>query len=90
MIEDKDYITRLIHQTVRTLVRLIWNRDMDKGEEGAVSFALLQRYQELAKMKVRSTRRRIFCWMSWTRKIRNIFRWLFASMKNWEENQKSS
>lgn len=50
MIEDKDYIMRLIHETVRTLIRLIWNRDMDKEEDGAVSFALLQRYQELAKM----------------------------------------
>lgn len=50
MIEDKDYIMRLIHETVRTLARLIWNRDIDKGEEGVVSLSLFKRYQELTRM----------------------------------------
>lgn len=37
MIEDKDYIMRLTHEVVRTLIRLLFQKDIDKDEEAGVS-----------------------------------------------------
>ena len=36
MIEQKDYIMRIIHEWIRTLIKLIFNRDIDRDEEEAV------------------------------------------------------
>lgn len=50
MIEDKDYIMRLTHEVVRTLIRLLFQKDIDKDEEAAVSAEMAVRYRKLLAM----------------------------------------
>ena len=50
MIEDKDYIMRLTHEIVRTLIRLLFQKDIDKDEEAAISAEMAVRYRELLSM----------------------------------------
>ena len=50
MIEDKDYIMRLTHEVVRTLIRLLFQKDIDKYEEAGVSAEIAVRYIELLAM----------------------------------------
>ena len=50
MIEDKDYIMRLTHEVVRTLIRLLFQKDIDKDEEAGVSAEMAVRYRELLAM----------------------------------------
>lgn len=50
MIEDKDYIMRLTHEVVRTFLRLLFQKDIDKDEESAVSAEMAVRYRELLAM----------------------------------------
>lgn len=50
MIEDKDYIMRLTHEVVRTLIRLLFQKDIDKDEEAAVPAEMEVRYRELLSM----------------------------------------
>ena len=47
MIEDKDYIMRLTHEIVRTLIRLLFQKDIDRDEEAAISAEMAVRYREL-------------------------------------------
>ena len=47
MIEDKDYIMRLTHEIARTLIKLIFNRDIDKEDETPVSLERLQQFKKL-------------------------------------------
>ena len=30
MLEDKDYVMRIVHEWIRTLIKLIFNKDIDK------------------------------------------------------------
>ena len=50
MIEDKDYIMRLTHEIARTLIKLIFNRDIDKEDETPVSLERLQQFKKLTAM----------------------------------------
>ena len=50
MIEDKDYIMRLTHEVVRTLIRLLFQKDIDKDEEAGISAEMAVRYRELLAM----------------------------------------
>ena len=50
MIEDKDYIMRLTHEIVRTLIRLLFQKDIDRDEEAAISAEMAVRYRELLAM----------------------------------------
>ena len=37
MLEDKDYIMRIVHEWIRTLIKLIFNKDIDKDDKEPVS-----------------------------------------------------
>lgn len=50
MIQDKDYIMRMVHEAVRTLIRLIFGRDMDHEEKDLVSLEKLELYKKLTAM----------------------------------------
>ena len=51
MIQDKDYIMRLVHEIARMLIRMIFNRDIDRKGELPVAEELLERYQTYMAMK---------------------------------------
>ena len=50
MIQDKDYIMRMVHAAVRTLIRLIFGRDMDHEEKDLVSLEKLELFKKLTAM----------------------------------------
>ena len=50
MIQDKDYIMRLVHEIARMLIRMIFNRDIDREGELPVAEELLERYQTYMAM----------------------------------------
>lgn len=50
MVEDKDYIMRIIHEWVRTLIKLIFNRDIDKNEDGDISLEMMETYKKFLSM----------------------------------------
>lgn len=50
MIEDKDYVMRLVHEIVRTLIRLLFQKDIEKEAEPEVSLELLAFYKKLTAM----------------------------------------
>lgn len=50
MIQDKDYIMRMVHEAVRTLIRLIFGRDMDHEEKNLVSLEKLELFKKLTAM----------------------------------------
>ena len=50
MIEDKDYIMRLTHEIVRTLIKLFFNRDIDKENEIPASLERLEQFKKLTAM----------------------------------------
>lgn len=50
MIQDKDYIMRLVHEIARMLIRMIFNRDIDREGELPVAEELLERYQKYMAM----------------------------------------
>ena len=39
MIQDKDYIMRLVHEIARMLIRMIFNRDIDREGESSRAMA---------------------------------------------------
>ena len=92
MIEDKDYIMRLTHEVVRTLIRLLFQKDIDKDEEAGVSAEMAVRYRELLAMikDGQVNEAEIFCWMRWIRTTRLILNWGFYFMRSWERRQRNS
>ena len=50
MIQDKDYIMRMVHEAVRTLIRLIFGSDMDHEEKDLVSLEKLELFKKLTAM----------------------------------------
>ena len=50
MLEDKDYVTRIIHEWVRTLMKLIFSRDIDRDEDAGLSLETAKLYRELTAM----------------------------------------
>ena len=50
MLEDKDYMTRIIHEWVRTLIKLIFSRDIDRGEDAGFSLETAELYRKLTAM----------------------------------------
>ena len=41
MLEDKDYVMRVVHELIRTLIRLVFKKDIDRDEESAVPLEVL-------------------------------------------------
>ena len=50
MLEDKDYIMRIVHEWIRTLIRLIFNKDIDKDDKEPVSLEMIEQYKKLLSM----------------------------------------
>lgn len=50
MIEQKDYVMRIVHEWVRTLIKLIFNKDIDKDDEDEVSLEVTELYRKLLSM----------------------------------------
>ena len=50
MFEEKDYYMRIVHELVRMLIRLVFNKDIDRDEEEAVPQEVLEKYKKLISM----------------------------------------
>lgn len=50
MVEEKDYYMRVVHELVRTLIRLVFRKDIDKDEEKTVPLEVLEQYKRLTDM----------------------------------------
>ena len=46
MLEDKDYVMRIVHEWIRTLIKLIFNKDIDDGEINEAENILLDGLEE--------------------------------------------
>ena len=50
MVEEKDYYMRVVHELVRTLIRLVFRKEIDKDEEKTVPLEVLEQYKKLTAM----------------------------------------
>lgn len=50
MYEEKDYIMRLVHELIRTLIRLVFGIDMNMYEEKKIPVEIAGRYGRLKRM----------------------------------------
>lgn len=50
MVEEKDYYMRVVHELVRTLIRLVFRKEIDKDEEKMVPLEVLEQYKRLTDM----------------------------------------
>ena len=50
MVEEKDYYMRVVHELVRTLIRLVFRKEIDKDEEKTVPLEVLEQYKRLTDM----------------------------------------
>ena len=50
MIEQKDYVMRSVHEWVRSLIKLIFNQDIDKDDDDGISLEVMELYRKLLSM----------------------------------------
>ena len=50
MIEQKDYVMRIVHEWVRTLIKLIFNQDIDKDDDDGISLEVMELHRKLLSM----------------------------------------
>ena len=50
MIEQKDYVMRIVHEWVRTLIKLIFNQDIDKDDDDGISLEVMELCRKLLSM----------------------------------------
>ena len=50
MLEDKDYVMRIVHEWIRTLIRLIFGKDIDAEEDTGISAEVAEQYRKLMVM----------------------------------------
>ncbi len=50
MVEEKDYYMRVVHELVRTLIRLVFRKEIYKDEEKTVPLEVLEQYKKLTAM----------------------------------------
>ena len=50
MVDEKDYYMRVVHELVRTLIRLVFRKEIDKDEEKTVPLEVLEQYKKLTAM----------------------------------------
>ena len=50
MFEEKDYYMRIVHELVRMLIRLVFSKDIDRGDEEAVPLEVMEKYKKLISM----------------------------------------
>lgn len=50
MLEDQDYVMRIVHEWIRTLIRLIFNKDIDKGDDADIPLEVMEQFRKLRAM----------------------------------------
>ena len=50
MLEDKDYVMRIVHEWIRTLIKLIFNKDIDKEEDAQIPLEVMEQFRKLQAM----------------------------------------
>lgn len=50
MLEDKDYVMRIIHEWIRTLIKLIFNKDIDQDNDTEIPLEVMEKYRKLIAM----------------------------------------
>ena len=50
MLEDKDYVMRIVHEWIRTLIKLIFNKDIDKEEDAEIPLEVMEQFRKLNAM----------------------------------------
>ena len=50
MLEDKDYVMRIVHEWIRTLIKLIFNKDIDKEEDVEIPLEVMEQFRKLNAM----------------------------------------
>ena len=50
MLEDKDYVMRIVHEWIRTLIKLIFNKDIDQDKDTEIPLEVAERYRKLIAM----------------------------------------
>ncbi|HJC32995.1 MAG TPA: hypothetical protein H9758_00180 [Candidatus Mediterraneibacter faecipullorum] len=50
MLEDKDYVMRIVHEWIRTLIKLIFNKDIDKGDDVEIPLEVMEQFRKLKSM----------------------------------------
>ncbi len=50
MLEDKDYVMRIVHEWIRMLIRVIFNRDIDKEEDKVIPLEVAEKFRKLTAM----------------------------------------
>lgn len=50
MLEDQDYVMRIVHEWIRTLIRLIFNKDIDKGDDAVIPLEVMEQFRKLRAM----------------------------------------
>lgn len=50
MLEDKDYVMRIVHEWIRTLIKLIFNKDIDKEEVAEIPLEVMEQFRKLNAM----------------------------------------
>ena len=80
MIEQKDYVMRIVHEWVRTLIKLIFNQDIDKDDDDGISLEVMELYRKLLSMiddgKINEAE------TAWKQEVRHISRWRCCSMRS--------
>ena len=83
MIEQKDYVMRIIHEWVRTLIKLIFQKDIDRDEDAEVSLEVMELYRKLLAMIDETS-----CLTAWRQGIRHISRWLCCLTRSSAESRR--
>ena len=50
MLEDKDYVMRIVHEWIRTLIKLTFNKDIDKEEDAEIPLEVMEQFRKLNAM----------------------------------------
>lgn len=50
MLEDKDYVMRIVHEWIRTLIKLIFNRDIDNDTDAEIPPEVMEQFRKLQAM----------------------------------------
>ena len=50
MLEDKDYVMRIVHEWIRTLIKLIFNKDIGKEEDAESPLEVMEQFRKLNAM----------------------------------------
>ena len=50
MLEDKDYVMRIVHEWIRTLIKLIFNKDIDNEEDAEIPLEVMEQFRKLQAM----------------------------------------